>query len=80
MLHACVQRFDVTENLKKICKILETKQAPNKKTQLKLRNIEKTHLYTLLGETNDIHACHLNVYLGSMIYFGFPISKNWAYN
>ena len=24
MLHACVQRFDVTENLKKICKILGT--------------------------------------------------------
>ena len=27
MLHACVQRFDVTKNLKKIYKILETKQA-----------------------------------------------------
>ena len=27
MLHACVQRFDVTENLEKFCKILETKQA-----------------------------------------------------
>jgi hypothetical protein len=25
MLHACVQRFDVTENLKKFCKILGTK-------------------------------------------------------
>ena len=29
MLHACVQRFDVTENLKKFCKILGTKQALN---------------------------------------------------
>ena len=28
MFYACVQRFDVTKNLKKICKILETKQAP----------------------------------------------------
>jgi hypothetical protein len=27
MLHTCVQRFDVTENLEKFCKILETKQA-----------------------------------------------------
>ena len=27
MLHACVQRFDVTENLEKFSKILETKQA-----------------------------------------------------
>ena len=27
MLYACVQRFDVTKNLKKFCKILETKQA-----------------------------------------------------
>ena len=27
MLHAYVQRFDVTENLEKICKILGTKQA-----------------------------------------------------
>jgi hypothetical protein len=27
MLHACVQKFDVTENLEKLCKILETKQA-----------------------------------------------------
>ena len=27
MLHACVQRFDVTENLEKFCKILGTKQA-----------------------------------------------------
>ena len=29
MIHACVQRFDVTENLEKFCKILETKQALN---------------------------------------------------
>ena len=28
MLHACVQRFDVTGNLEKFCKILGTKQAP----------------------------------------------------
>ena len=28
MLHTCVQRFDVTENLEKFYKILETKQAP----------------------------------------------------
>jgi hypothetical protein len=28
MLHACVQRFDVTENLEKFCKILGTKHAP----------------------------------------------------
>ena len=28
MLHACVQRFDVTEDLEKFCKILGTKQAP----------------------------------------------------
>ena len=27
MLHACVQRFDVTENLEKFCKISRTKQA-----------------------------------------------------
>ena len=27
MLHACVQRFDVTENLEKFCKILGTKLA-----------------------------------------------------
>jgi predicted DNA-binding WGR domain protein len=27
MLHACVQRFDVTENLEKFYKILGTKQA-----------------------------------------------------
>ena len=27
MLHAYVQRFDVTENLKKFCKILRTKKA-----------------------------------------------------
>ena len=27
MLNACVQRFDVTENLEKFCKILGTKQA-----------------------------------------------------
>ena len=27
MLHACVQRFDVTGNLEKFCKILGTKQA-----------------------------------------------------
>ena len=27
MLHACVQRFDVTRNLEKFCKILRTKQA-----------------------------------------------------
>ena len=27
MLHTCVQRFDVTKNLEKFCKILETKQA-----------------------------------------------------
>ena len=25
MFHACVQKFDVTENLEKFCKILETK-------------------------------------------------------
>ena len=30
MLYACVQRFDVTDNLKKFCKILETKQALRK--------------------------------------------------
>ena len=29
MLHACVQKFDVTKNLKKFYKILETKQAPD---------------------------------------------------
>ena len=29
MLHACVQRFDVTGNLEKFCKILGTKQALN---------------------------------------------------
>ena len=28
MLHACVQRFDVTGNLEKFYKILGTKQAP----------------------------------------------------
>ena len=28
MLHACVQRYDVTENLKKFYKNLETKQSP----------------------------------------------------
>ena len=28
MLHICVQRFDVTGNLEKFCKILGTKQAP----------------------------------------------------
>ena len=27
MLRACVQRFDVTRNLEKFCKILKTKQA-----------------------------------------------------
>ena len=27
MLHTCVQKFDVTENLEKFCKILITKQA-----------------------------------------------------
>ena len=27
MLHACVQRFDVTGNLEKFCKILGTKYA-----------------------------------------------------
>ena len=27
MLHACVQKFDVTRNLEKFCKILGTKQA-----------------------------------------------------
>ena len=27
MLHACVQRFDVTGNLEKFCKILGTKQS-----------------------------------------------------
>ena len=27
MFHACVQRFDVTGNLEKFCKILGTKQA-----------------------------------------------------
>ena len=27
MLHACVQRFDVTGNLEKFCKILGTQQA-----------------------------------------------------
>ena len=31
MLHTCVQRFDVTENLEKICKILGTKQTPSEK-------------------------------------------------
>ena len=30
MLHACVQRFDVTGNLEKFCKILGTKQALNR--------------------------------------------------
>ena len=34
MLHACVQRFDVTRNFEKICKILETKQAPNIRVNL----------------------------------------------
>ena len=29
MLHACVQRFDVTGNLEKFYKILRTKQALN---------------------------------------------------
>ena len=29
MLHVCVQRFDVTGNLEKFCKILGTKPAPN---------------------------------------------------
>jgi hypothetical protein len=29
MLHACVQRFDVTGNLEKFCIILETKHAPS---------------------------------------------------
>ena len=29
MLYACVQRFDVTGNLEKFCKILGTKQAPS---------------------------------------------------
>ena len=30
MLHACVQRFDVTGNLENFCKILGTKQAHTK--------------------------------------------------
>ena len=30
MLHACVQRFDVTGNLEKFCKILGTKQSPRR--------------------------------------------------
>ena len=28
MFHVCVQRFDVTKNLEKFCKILETKPTP----------------------------------------------------
>ena len=32
MLHACVQRFDVTENLEKFCKFLGTKQAQDTRT------------------------------------------------
>ena len=35
MLHACVQRFDVTKNLEKFCKILGTKQALSYTLELK---------------------------------------------
>ena len=31
MLYACIQRFDVTRNLKKFYKILETKQTPSRR-------------------------------------------------
>ena len=30
MLHACIQRFDMTKNLEKFCKILETKKHPSR--------------------------------------------------
>ena len=34
MLHICVQRFDVTKNLKNFCKILVTKHAPAVRNKL----------------------------------------------
>ena len=36
MLHACVQRFDVTENLENFCKILGTKQALSKRNAARI--------------------------------------------
>ena len=49
MLHAYVQRFDVTENFEKFCKILETKQAPSHRAQKK----------TLLSQPQKRDALHV---------------------
>ena len=44
MLRACIQRFDVTGNLEKFCKILGTKQAPsNARQQRRESGTGRTH-------------------------------------
>ena len=58
MLYACVQRFDVVENLEKFCKILETKQALAKVWQL----VSPTNLVQNLTRNHDkcLHSYYTN--------------------
>ena len=51
MLHTCVQRFDVTGNLEKFCKILGTKQALSLKIQHAI--LESSLTGALLAQHED---------------------------
>ena len=56
MLHACVQRFDVTKNLKKFYKILVTKQAHSELRSLHHLKIAHVHIANSLF-ANNLRPC-----------------------
>ena len=72
MLHACIQRFDVTGNLEKLCKILGTKHYPSntpiahvcsQKQQLAMHHDERIpRAHSKTAETLGIHACIRCIY------------------
>ena len=79
MLHTCVQKFDVTENLEKFCKILRTKQ-PQK---LKLSFGKLSCLYEVswsmpfCSVTGVVCEIHWGVSAaGGEEAFGFPLLQN----
>ena len=73
MLHACVQRFDMTGNLEKFCKILETKQAP---TQLLESSARFNHSVISHRKLPLCFVFISNEFSGSGITRVFFVSKN----
>jgi hypothetical protein len=51
MLHACIKRFDIAGNLKKIAKLLGTKQPPNS-TYDHVSNLTPTYDHILTNMFN----------------------------